>query len=85
MEKGSKPVVPGAITGAVSWRTEGIKYRKNEVFLDVVESINLLVCPSPFLGDGEGDEGWEKEETGKRKRHCATRFWMSLRVSCIHN
>jgi AP-1 complex subunit mu len=43
LEKGSKPVVPGAITGAVSWRTEGIKYRKNEVFLDVVESINLLV------------------------------------------
>ncbi len=32
-----------ALTNAVSWRGEGIKYRKNEVFLDVVESINLLV------------------------------------------
>jgi AP-1 complex subunit mu len=31
-----------AVTNAVSWRSEGIKYRRNEVFLDVVESINLL-------------------------------------------
>ncbi|KAI8846220.1 Mu homology domain-containing protein [Chytridium lagenaria] len=34
---------PMAVTNAVSWRSEGIKYRKNEVFLDVVESVNLLV------------------------------------------
>lgn len=33
---------PMAVTNAVSWRSEGIKYRKNEVFLDVVESVNLL-------------------------------------------
>lgn len=33
---------PPAVTNAVSWRTEGIKYRKNEVFLDVVESVNML-------------------------------------------
>ncbi len=32
-----------AVTNAVSWRSEGIKYKKNEVFLDVVESVNLLV------------------------------------------
>ena len=31
-----------AVTNAVSWRSEGIKYRRNEVFLDVVESINML-------------------------------------------
>eukprot|EP00033_Pygsuia_biforma_P003336 GCRY01003655.1.p1 GENE.GCRY01003655.1~~GCRY01003655.1.p1 ORF type:complete len:428 (+),score=83.02 GCRY01003655.1:216-1499(+) len=30
-------------TGAVSWRKDGIKYRKNEVFLDVYENINLLM------------------------------------------
>lgn len=30
-------------TSIVSWRPEGIKYRKNEVFLDVVESVNLTV------------------------------------------
>jgi AP-1 complex subunit mu len=34
---------PTAITNAVSWRSEGIKYKKNEVFLDVVEKLNLLV------------------------------------------
>eukprot|EP01065_Artemidia_motanka_P047071 TRINITY_DN7283_c0_g4_i2.p1 TRINITY_DN7283_c0_g4~~TRINITY_DN7283_c0_g4_i2.p1 ORF type:complete len:437 (+),score=117.68 TRINITY_DN7283_c0_g4_i2:264-1574(+) len=38
--------LPVAMTGAAgtcSWRPHGIKYRKNEVFLDVVESVNLLV------------------------------------------
>ena len=34
---------PVAVTNAVSWRSEGIMYRKNEVFLDVIESVNLLV------------------------------------------
>ncbi|KAI3382451.1 hypothetical protein SNEBB_006691 [Seison nebaliae] len=34
---------PAAVTNAVNWRTENIFYRKNEVFLDVVESLNLLV------------------------------------------
>lgn len=33
---------PMAVTNAVSWRSEGLKYRRNEVFLDVVESINML-------------------------------------------
>eukprot|EP01132_Coremiostelium_polycephalum_P000481 gene481-609_t len=44
LDRGVKaPALPPAITGAVSWRKENIKYNKNEVFLDVVESINLLV------------------------------------------
>merc|ERR1719221_398990 len=30
-------------TGVCSWRAEGIKYRKNEVYIDVVESVNILV------------------------------------------
>merc|ERR1712137_418991 len=30
-------------TGAISWRKEGIKYRKNELFIDVVESTNLMM------------------------------------------
>ena len=30
------------VTNAVSWRPQGIKYRKNEVFLDVIESVNML-------------------------------------------
>ncbi|RMD43730.1 hypothetical protein DV735_g1391, partial [Chaetothyriales sp. CBS 134920] len=37
---------PIAVTNAVSWRSEGIRYRKNEVFLDVIESLNLLVSAS---------------------------------------
>ena len=31
------------ITGAIDWRREGIRYRKNEVYIDVLESVNLLV------------------------------------------
>ena len=37
------PKPPPAVTNAVSWRDpDGIKYRKNEVFLDVIESVDLL-------------------------------------------
>jgi len=39
----SAPRPPVAVTNAVSWRSEGIKHRKNEIFLDVVEKLNLLV------------------------------------------
>ncbi|PWA95586.1 AP complex, mu/sigma subunit [Artemisia annua] len=41
MEVSQKP--PMAVTNAVSWRSEGINYKKNEVFLDVVENVNILV------------------------------------------
>jgi AP-1 complex subunit mu len=41
MEAAPRP--PIALTNAVSWRSEGIKHRKNEIFLDVVEKLNLLV------------------------------------------
>lgn len=30
-------------TGAISWRRSDIKYRKNEAFIDVIESVNLLM------------------------------------------
>lgn len=39
----AKSKVPTTVTNAVSWRSEGIKYKKNEVFIDVIESINVLV------------------------------------------
>ena len=45
------PKPPVALTNAVSWRGEGVKYRKNEVFLDVIESVNLLVCGSESVAD----------------------------------
>ena len=37
-------VVPSNLTNVVSWRQEGIKYKKNDVFLDVIEKVNLLVA-----------------------------------------
>ena len=40
------PKVPMALTQTVNWRSEGIFYKKNEVFLDVVESLNLVVAPN---------------------------------------
>ncbi|KAI8841980.1 Mu homology domain-containing protein [Chytriomyces cf. hyalinus JEL632] len=41
LESGSKIAIQA--TGAVSWRRPDIKYRKNEAFIDVVESVNLLM------------------------------------------
>lgn len=37
------PRPPPAVTNAVHWRADNIRYKRNEVFLDVVESVNLLV------------------------------------------
>ncbi|KAK9805823.1 hypothetical protein WJX73_004276 [Symbiochloris irregularis] len=31
------------VTGAVGWRKEGLRYKKNEVFLDIVEQVNMLM------------------------------------------
>jgi AP-1 complex subunit mu len=42
-ETGPAPKPPVALTNAVSWRSEGIVHRKNEIFLDVVERLSLLV------------------------------------------
>mmetsp|Transcript_22538 Transcript_22538/g.27582 ORF Transcript_22538/g.27582 Transcript_22538/m.27582 type:complete len:425 (+) Transcript_22538:189-1463(+) len=42
----AQPRPPMALTNAVSWRSEGIKHKKNEIFLDVVEKLNLLVSRS---------------------------------------
>jgi len=47
MAEAAKP--PMAVTNAVSWRSEGIKHRKNEIFLDVVERLNLLVAANGTL------------------------------------
>ncbi|KAJ3195129.1 hypothetical protein HK101_001040 [Irineochytrium annulatum] len=41
MEEGSKIAIQA--TGAVAWRRPDIKYRKNEAFIDVIESVNLLM------------------------------------------
>ena len=31
------------VTGAVGWRKDNLKYKKNEVFLDIVEQVNMLM------------------------------------------
>ena len=31
------------VTGAVGWRKDGIKYKKNEVYLDIIEEVNLMM------------------------------------------
>jgi hypothetical protein len=59
------PHVPAAVTNAVSWRKEGIGYRKNEVFLDVIESVNLLVGLAAL---DVGGILLEKGEGGRKKR-----------------
>lgn len=38
-------VAPTAVTGAVSWRRDGIHYSKNEYFLDVVENLEMVLTP----------------------------------------
>lgn len=39
------PMITSQLTGQIGWRPEGIKYRRNELFLDVVEHVNLLMSP----------------------------------------
>ena len=39
-------MVSTAATNIVSWRPEGIKHVKNEIFLDVIERLNILVSAS---------------------------------------
>jgi len=34
--------IPSAVSNVVSWRPEGIKYKKNEIYLDVFEVINVI-------------------------------------------
>lgn len=41
---GEVPKPPEALTQSVSWRKAGIVHSKNEIFLDVVEKLNLLVA-----------------------------------------
>lgn len=44
-----RPPPIAAATNAVSWRSEGIKHSRNEVFLDVIEKVNILVSSSGSL------------------------------------
>lgn len=51
--------ITSQVTGQIGWRREGIKYRRNELFLDVLESVNLLMSPQglftrPLVTGGGG-------------------------------
>ena len=35
--------IPNQATGSISWRAEGIKYRFNELFIDIIENVNVLL------------------------------------------
>ncbi|CAG0882257.1 unnamed protein product [Cyprideis torosa] len=35
--------ITSQVTGQIGWRRDGIKYRRNELFLDVLEYVNLLM------------------------------------------
>lgn len=42
MQEDSKKITTQA-TGAISWRRPDVKYKKNEAFVDVVETVNLIM------------------------------------------
>uniref|UniRef100_A0A9J7XBX4 Adaptor related protein complex 1 subunit mu 3 n=1 Tax=Cyprinus carpio carpio TaxID=630221 RepID=A0A9J7XBX4_CYPCA len=42
------PRPPATVTNAVSWRSEGIKYRKNEVFMDVIDFTQTIIISDHF-------------------------------------
>ncbi|KAH3756534.1 AP-2 medium chain [Pelomyxa schiedti] len=37
------------VTGAISWRSPDVKYKRNEIYIDVVESVNLLMSAKGTL------------------------------------
>ena len=42
-EQQEPTVLTSQITGQIDWRRDGIRYRKNEVYIDVLESVNILM------------------------------------------
>ncbi|XP_038399996.1 LOW QUALITY PROTEIN: AP-2 complex subunit mu-like [Canis lupus familiaris] len=44
-DKEEQSQITSQVTGQIGWQWEGIKYRRNELFLDVLESVNLLMSP----------------------------------------
>lgn len=48
-KKKADPNATLQVTGAVSWRREGIKHKKNEIYLDLIEQVNLLMSSNGTL------------------------------------
>lgn len=37
--------ITSQVTGQIGWRRQGIQYKRNELFLDVIEYVNMLMTP----------------------------------------
>ncbi len=48
-----KDKAPCVITDAISWRNEGIKHKKNEIFLDVIEQCDLMISSKGAIVSAE--------------------------------
>ena len=44
INKLSKEMVVSQTSSGISWRKTGISYRKNEIYLDIIEKVNCLVA-----------------------------------------
>ena len=44
---------PVNVTQTVNWRAPGIKHKRNEVFLDVIEKLNILVSATGMVLQSE--------------------------------
>jgi AP-1 complex subunit mu len=64
--------VPVDATGLVTWRQEGLDYNVNEVFVDVVENVNLLV--------GRNDAVIQNEIVGEINLTCYLSGMPELRI-----
>uniref|UniRef100_A0A8C2AW63 Adaptor related protein complex 1 subunit mu 2 n=1 Tax=Cyprinus carpio TaxID=7962 RepID=A0A8C2AW63_CYPCA len=71
----AKTKVPTTVTNAVSWRSEGIRYKKNEVFIDVIESINVLVS------DRSSEQLFSWRDKGKTVTMEDVKFHQCVRLS----
>ena len=64
MADDNKNKPPVALTNAVSWRAEGIKHKKNEIFLDVVDNDHTIFTPNllddteDHLDDADDPQEW---------------------------
>ena len=53
------------VTGAVGWRKEGLRYKKNEVFLDVIETVSMLMSTQARSNASEEGQGGSQQVRSK--------------------
>ncbi|KAK2090644.1 AP-2 complex subunit mu [Saguinus oedipus] len=63
--------ITNQVTGQISWWREGIKYRRNELFLDVLESVNLLLSPQGQIITEKQSKGTADETSKSGKQSIA--------------